>query len=218
MTNTSVNLVPVQRQRARCKKSRARFWLGSCGCYALLWVVALIVLKNIGIDNPKALASDVEKINSQTKEVEIELSQIRSELGRANAELAASQKIGSQPDWSVLLSLISSTLGDSIVLRKCHLMTDQTSASVYSKHKKTVFLQRDGLADKHNTGLGTIELQVGGLGLSQKDVSEFVLRLEDLQLFNQVKLVDTKREPFLDGHAIAFNLICIINSSEVSSP
>lgn len=218
MPKISVNLIPKQRQEDWCKKSRIQFWLGSCGGYALLWVIALLVVKIIGIDDPVALAADVEKINNRSQEVETELSKLRSELERSNAELAASQKIGSQPDWSVLLSLMSSTLGDSIVLRKCLLLTDQSSDPVSSKRKRTTSLQRAGIAKKHDTGMGTVELQVGGLGLSQQDVSKFVLRLEQLEIFDQVKLVETRREPFLDGQAIAFNLTCFINSSEASSP
>lgn len=217
MTRISVNLVPQQRQQARCRKARMQFWMGSCGGYALLWVMALLVIKFIGIAGPEALGSDLEKINNRAKEVEADLAQLRSDLGRSNAELAAAQKIGSQPDWSVLLSLLASTLGDSIVLRDCQLMTDQASDSAASKGKITTFLQEAVSADKPIADLGNIQLQIGGLGLNQQAVSEYVLRLEQLDLFSQVKLVETRREPFLDSQAIAFHIQCVFNSSEASN-
>ncbi len=64
----------------------------------------------------------------------------------------------------------------------------------------------------------TIQLQLGGLGLAQQAVSEFVLRLEETSLFRQVKLLDTKREPFLDSDAIAFHIECLIETEEAVQP
>ena len=218
MTRISVNLVPKQRQKARCMNARLQFWMGSCGGYSLLWVSAFILIRLIGIGGPDALGSDLEKITSRAKEVESDLAQLRSDLGRSSAELAASRKIGSQPDWSVLLSLLSATLGDSIVLRDCQLITDQASDSTSSKGNRTKFLQEAVSTRKPVADMGTVQLQIGGLGLNQQAVSEYVLRLERLELFSQVKLIETKREPFLDGQAIAFHLQCIFNSSEESNP
>lgn len=218
MTRISVNLVPKKRQQARCMNARLQFWMGSCGGYALLWLMAFFLIKIIGIGGPAALGSDLEKITIRAKEVESDLAQLRSDLGRSSAELAASQKIGSQPDWSVLLSLLSSTLGDSIVLRDCQLITDQASGSASSKRNRTTFLHEAVSTKKPVADLGTVQLQIGGLGLSQQAVSEYVLRLERMDLFSHVKLIETRREPFLDGQAIAFRLQCIFNSSGVSNP
>ena len=50
-----------------------------------------------------------------------------------------------------------------------------------------------------------------GLGGSQGDVSRFVLRLEQLDLFRSVKLLDTSREAFADRHVVAFRLECVID-------
>lgn len=215
MTRNSVNLVPKQRQQARCKNARMQFWMGSCGGYALLWLIAFFLLRLIGNGGPNALGSDLEKINNRTKEVEGNLAQIRSDLGRSNAELAASRKIGSQPDWSVLLSVLASTLGDSIVLRECQLTTAQSSDSASSNGKKIKFLQEVVSNNKPVADRGNVQLQISGLGLNQQAVSEYVLRIEQLDLFSLVKLVETRREPFLDSQAIAFSLRCIFDSSEV---
>lgn len=218
MTNNYVNLVPKQRQQASCKKERMHFWMGSCGGYALLWLIAILVIKLIGIAGPDALGADLEKINNRAKEVEADLSMIRSDLGRSSAEFAASQKIGSQPDWSVILSLLSSTLGESIVLREFQLKTDQASDSASSRGINNIFRQEKPASKQQNIDMGMVELEIGGLGLNQQSVSEYVLRLEQLDLFSQVKLVETRREPFLDSQAIAFHLQCIFNSSEASNP
>ena len=63
-----------------------------------------------------------------------------------------------------------------------------------------------------------IQLELLGLGLSQQAVSEFVLRLEEMTLFRQVKLIETRREPYLESEAIAFRIVCVFQTAEVSQP
>jgi hypothetical protein len=51
-------------------------------------------------------------------------------------------------------------------------------------------------------------LTLRGLGRTQSAVSQFVLRLEKLGPFDRVKLIDTRREPFLENEAFAFHVEC----------
>ena len=51
-------------------------------------------------------------------------------------------------------------------------------------------------------------VEIGGLGQSQADVYQFVLRLEQTRLFSRVKLVDTNRYPVGEEEAVAFRLHC----------
>ena len=52
------------------------------------------------------------------------------------------------------------------------------------------------------------------MGRSQSAVAQYVLRLETMGLFAKVNLVETRREPFLDGQAIAFRVACDFKSAE----
>ena len=49
-----------------------------------------------------------------------------------------------------------------------------------------------------------------GCGQSQTAVSNFVLRLERTELFDQVKLIGTSRRPFLSGSAVEFQVECFL--------
>jgi hypothetical protein len=52
------------------------------------------------------------------------------------------------------------------------------------------------------------------VGRSQAAVSQFVLRLEQLGLFDRVTLLDTRREPFGADSAVGFRAVCIMHVRE----
>jgi Tfp pilus assembly protein PilN len=106
--------------------------------------------------------------------------------------------VGKQPDWSILLALLASTLEDEIVLRSVRLVSGAAEEGD----------QREA---------GAPNLDFAGLGQSQAAVSRFVLRLEEISLFRSVKLLDTRREPFLDGHAITFRVECVLDDGGEAS-
>jgi hypothetical protein len=53
-----------------------------------------------------------------------------------------------------------------------------------------------------------VALEILGVGRTPVAVSQHVLRLEQTGLFSKVALVDTGREAYLNGNAIAFRLQC----------
>ena len=55
-------------------------------------------------------------------------------------------------------------------------------------------------------------INIEGLGRSNSAVSEFVLRLESLGLFDSVVLQKGTRETFLSGEAVAFRIQCGIKA------
>ncbi len=206
MSVISVNLVPSARREAQVRSARIRFWFMTCAVYGLGWLGVLVLVGATALNDDTGLRDELRQVNGLVAESESELVALRSELARSRAELTTSRIIGKQPDWSALLALLSTTLGDRIILRNCKLTTLHKSSSA----RKSV----SGVA----RGLTTIQLQLGGFGLAQQAVSEFVLRLEETSLFRQVKLLDTRREPFLDGDAIAFHIECLLETEEGLQP
>jgi hypothetical protein len=59
--------------------------------------------------------------------------------------------------------------------------------------------------------ISTRLLTITGYGRSQAAVSHFVLRLEEAQLFDQVTLIKTSREPFAASDAYAFQIECSLS-------
>ncbi len=206
MSVISVNLVPSARREAQVRSARIRFWFMTCAVYGLGWLGVLVLVGATALNDDTGLRDELRQVNGLVAESESELVALRGELIRSRAELTTSLTIGKQPDWSALLALLSTTLGDRIILRNCKLTTLHKSPGMRGP--------ATGVARESTT----IQLQLGGLGLSQQAVSEFVLRLEETSLFRQVKLLDTRREPFLDGDAIAFHVECLLETEEGLQP
>jgi len=61
-------------------------------------------------------------------------------------------------------------------------------------------------------------LDLAGLAQSQSAVSQFVLRLEKARVFDEVRLVQTGRKPFLKGEAVAFQLECSLTGKKEAKP
>ncbi len=212
MSVIGVNLVPSARREARLRSTRIRFWFMTCVIYGLGWLGVLVLVGATALNDDAGPRDELRQVNALVAESESELAALRGELTRSRAELTTSLTIGKQPDWSALLALLSTTLGDRIILRNCKLTTLHKSPGARGPATAST------VEDRSVTGVAreftTIELQLGGLGLAQQTVSEFVLRLEETSLFQQVKLLDTRREPFLDGNAIAFHIECLLETEE----
>ena len=125
---------------------------------------------------------------------------LRGRISRDEARLASGHAVGEQPDWSLLLAMLSSALGDETVLRSIRLQAPPEAAP-----------GGGGGADAARS-LPPITLDLTGLGRTQQVVSEFVLRLEQMPLFKQIRLVDTRREPFLNLHAVVFRIECVLDA------
>jgi Tfp pilus assembly protein PilN len=97
--------------------------------------------------------------------------------------------ISDQPDWSVLFPILGSTVGDDVVLREIQLKPD---------------------LDPKNKPQQAFNLQLRGFSKTQPGVSQFVLRLGQLKLFDDVKLLRTGREPMNSGQVVTFEISCPI--------
>ncbi|MEE9131439.1 MAG: PilN domain-containing protein [Phycisphaerales bacterium] len=188
----------------------------TCAIYGLGWLGVLGLVGATALNDDAGIRDELRQVNDLVAESESELAALRGELAQSRAELTTSLTIGKQPDWSALLALLSTTLGDRIILRNCKLTTLRKSPGARGP------VTASTVEDRSVTGVArestTIQLQLDGFGLAQQAVSEFVLRLEETSLFRQVKLLDTRREPFLDSDAIAFHIECLLETEEARQP
>jgi Tfp pilus assembly protein PilN len=187
-----VNLVPADRREARRRHRRVQVWITACAIYAVAWVVVHVAIQVTTASDDRVLRGEIEQVRGAVQELDTALAALELDRQQAVAQLHANLAVGKQPDWSILLALLASTLEDEIVLRSVRLVS--------------------GAAEEGETReLGAANLDFAGLGQSQAAVSRFVLRLEQISLFRSVKLQDTRREPFLDGHAITFRVECVLD-------
>jgi hypothetical protein len=132
---------------------------------------------------------------------------LQEKLEKAEVELKAGTLISSQPDWAKLLVLIGEELKGEVVLDNCQLATlnknrqDATNIlqESFSSSPPSVFLAEQ-----------QYKLELSGFGRTQTSVVQFVLRLEQMMMFDKVELVTSRRQTFLKGKAVAFTIECNI--------
>jgi hypothetical protein len=133
------------------------------------------------------------------------IEKLEKRLARARAKLSANESVGNQPDWGLMLALVGEKTGPYVVLRRCDLLpigqTDEKG------REKPVDLAT--LAPQRAGGLeGGYRLALEGVGRDQTAVWRFVLGLEKLGLFDEVKMVNSQGEPFNGERAVAFQVSC----------
>lgn len=201
------NLIPAERLSRNKRNARLRIWAIVCGTYAALLAIAFAVGYSVSNRDDQAVSQRLEAVNQKIEQSSSSINVIKAELAEARAAYRASQAVGSQPDWSALLVLLSGKLGDQIVLDTCDLSpvkdADRPGSTAAGKQAEPQ-LEDVPLAQRR------YELNLSGFGRSQTAVSKFVLRLEKIDLFSEVKLTKSSREPFIDGPAVAFRIECSI--------
>ncbi len=196
-----VNLIPLERRhRMRCRV-HLRGWILAGAAYLLLLGVASVTAGMAWARDDGPIRDELALVSEKLARSQSQHSAVRSELTETTAVLEAQRAVGDQPDWAILLALLDDIRGDEIVFRRILLSpvgdegrtTEQSAAQI-------------------------MRLVLEGYGRTQPDVSGFVLRLEQVVVFDKVKLIDTRREPFLADHAVAFRVECMIRSEGTPTP
>ena len=189
----AVNLIPAQRLEARRRRARLNTWLVAAAVWALV-LAGLWAGTWIGLTGPdRALARQIDQAHELMQQKQADIAALEPELIDAEASLAAGRRVGDEPDWAVLLALLAHWLDDKAVLTRARLSP-----------LNDVPHPDDDLDQRRQ-----YRLELVGLAANQAEVSRLVLRLEQAPIFNEVKLVHTQREPFLDDRqAVGFRIEC----------
>lgn len=198
MMVNGVNLVPMARRYARRRRVWIRFWMTVCVLYMALWLVAFLTAQLTLVSDDRELRMKFDEVYAEVEEAKKEAATLRARISGETSRLQASRAVGEQPDWSLLLALLSETLGDRAVLRSVRLEDGNTVG--------------DAAGESGDAAARPVTLALSGLGQTQQVVSQLVLRLEQTPLFKSVRLIDTRREPFLAGHAVAFRIECVLEA------
>ncbi|MEX0653581.1 MAG: PilN domain-containing protein [Phycisphaeraceae bacterium] len=193
----SVNLIPAARREARGRHMYMRRWGVGVATYAGVLLGAWLASQLIFGGPGRAAADDLAELHDQAKHVEEQIRALKPKLAEAQTTLAASRSVGSQPDWSLLLTLLSQELGEHVMLTSLRLEP----------------VSSDGIAarrDEDPADQSQYRLRMAGLGERQSAVSDYVLRLERTGLFDKVVLIDTRKEPFRETMAVGFRVECAL--------
>ncbi|MEE9211281.1 MAG: PilN domain-containing protein [Phycisphaeraceae bacterium] len=208
---TTVNLIPTPRRDARKRRVHTQRCLVLCVAYTVVLVAVFAACRITWADADHAVTDELNDAAHQIAGSNRAIAALQSQLADARRTLAADQAITQQPDWSLLLALLANTLSDDVVLRSCQLEPNQDPTAKNQRSSNQA--QHVGASV---SGRRSYTLRVSGLGRSQAAVSQFVLRLEQTELFGRVALINTVREPFLAGQAFGFQLECELGAQRSS--
>jgi len=195
-----VNLIPADRREAQQRRRRLRHWIVASVGWTGLVVSASVGSQFLWGTDSAATASELTQTQQQISDSTQKLNNLRRQLAEAQVLRQTAQSLRDQPDWSLLLGILSSALDDDVVLREIQLSP-----------------QRGGTAgDASRSSMYTVQLR--GFSRSQPAVSQFVLRLQQNGLFDEVKLVRTGREPVMNTTAVTFDVSCEIRESGGGAP
>ncbi len=199
-----VNLIPHQRwQQKRCK-SRLRRWASICAVYFASMALCLssaYALWHQDEDTTDRLNQTINRVEKYSHTI-VELKKL---LAQTKGALSTTWAIRSQPNWSQLMTLLSEELGHEVVLNQCELLSvDEQGKPIYgSTEAGSTQLTADALlGERHYV------LKLSGIGRHQNAVSQFVLRLEGLELFDSVRLDKSRSQIFMEEPAVSFTIEC----------
>ena len=207
-----VNLIPIYRVDARRRRTRGRRWVVACAAYAALLTIGYGMCEATWGGTDPQLASELQAASEKLEKSQSVLARLRPELAEGRARLNAARAVALQPDWSIVLAALAKSLGEEVVLSSCKLDTQTAAAPAPSPAASSADADKAKKKPSKPEPVRVV-LSVNGFGRSQVAVSQFVLRLEQMKLFDRVKLIKTSREPFLGGEAVAFQLECLLVGS-----
>jgi hypothetical protein len=202
-----VNLIPADRLAKKHRNARLRAWALIIGAYLLLLATVILTAQIFWGGDGDSIEEERKDVELRIQERNSDLVRLRREIAEAAAELQISKAILGQPDWSKLLGVLGAELGEEIVLSQCWLATLDPDGREVTKNLQQWLSSSPlgALLSERRYGL-----RLCGFGRSQGAVSEFLLRLERLGVFESVGLVNSYRQPFLNSQAVAFNIECRI--------
>ncbi len=189
------NLIPARRLAASRQSSRLRLWTAVCACYVALLGVGYGLTQTYAGQSVGDVTGELSRVGHETRQIKADIRTVHVDLVGQQTELNASRAVGNQPDWSILLAAIASERGEKIFFGQVRLepiVADRAPEAMALDPAR----QRRYL------------VHVFGYAKSQTTASRFAERLEAKGLFDNVKQVQTAREPVLSGEAVSFRLTC----------
>lgn len=194
-TTTSVNLIPAPRLATRQRRRHLRAWAWGLTAYAAAVVLACAAVTLFQTD-PDAgdTLQQVESTRAANRKASAALVDAAKRLSQAQNAQRMVRVLSDQPDWSLLFAALANRLGNETVLRDVQLRAAPVPTATAAKPQAPA----------------RYRLALRGLGKTQAAVSQFVADLEKSQLFDEVRLLRTGREPFLADTAVTFDLDCTL--------
>ncbi len=200
-----VNFIPAERLAAKRRRARITLWVAVCGAYVVVLAAGSLAACVLCPGRDRDLADRLAEAGQQLKQDNQTMLGLRRTLAETTAALETTRAIREQPDWSRLLAGLSRELGQELVLNRFQVVGMKEDGKPLTEPWSEALLGKPlpALVSKHR-----YQLVIQGFGQTQESVSRFALALEGIGLFEQVRLINSSRQTFLSGRAVAFTVEC----------
>lgn len=205
----AVNLIPMARRLAAARRRRIRRWGIVGGFYAVVLACAYGSVVLPGSVGSATLDARIRDVASQAADSEAQTKKVQAEYEAVQSRLRAVRRVTGHPDWSVLLGLISRAREGQVVFEVCEL--EPLAASPAKTAPKPADAAPGGTAPTSPAPApsGTrYVLRLNGMATQQQEIPKFVLRLEALQLFENVTLLESQARQLDEAEVFAFRIEC----------
>jgi Tfp pilus assembly protein PilN len=201
----SVNLLPPSVMRQRSVRRRVRAWSGVLAC-ALGALAIPVVIHQSARAQERSLLARRETMDGDRSALQRELAQETRSIQSLQTQLARADALRSKRSWSALFGMISACMPEGTWLT---MLATDSPGSVSAKAAA-----KGGKAAESDNGDETVRMEgatgltLQGFAVDHEELYAFMSRLKGTNLFGDVELIRSGREPVLDGQAVRFELRC----------
>ncbi|MEM1356154.1 MAG: pilus assembly protein PilM [Planctomycetota bacterium] len=190
-----INLIPSSMYAERARRRTIKGW-SSAVILSLLTMLGMIVIGSARSEGPdtSAMQGRLNAAEKQSDQLIFQISRSRQRTESARNELASMEQVAEQPDLQLLFRIVGQQLGRQAML---------TGIRLGSAEDATI-RQTVGTATDHKRRW----IVLAGIAEDHQRVPAIVLRLESLELFDQVVLHETYPESYRGSTRVGFRIAC----------
>lgn len=197
----AINLLPPSRLHAQRAARRKRTWILVAGAYALVAVGGTSLLLPRSTGDEREVMRELTKLRGVGAELNKQVEASRAATGAAQSQLRAANAVGEQPDWSMLLARLAQERGAEAVLESVELATVQVAAESGGADAKAKPGAKPPMKD-------VLILRLAGATRSPDEAYVFAHRLEQIGLFTQARVLETRPRDLAGEQVSAFRIEC----------
>lgn len=191
-----MNFIPVSRLEAKRHRRKLRRWSWVVIAYTSVSLMAFLYCRSRWNTDNNGQAAELAALTAKIKEHSQAAYASQRELSEVRSHLQAAHFVRDYPDWSNLLVVLARQFRGQMVLRECELMDDVGPGK--------------GLPVPETAAKSPFVLRIAGYSRTQEEAGELASELDKTNIFDQVKLLKAKREPFREAEATAFRVECLL--------
>lgn len=182
-----LNLMPPDLIRRMQGRRKQRQWCIAGTVYAIAVAVGTVIALPTH-SSTREIEAAIDATTSQSQHVALRITEAQAELKRISDEINLASRVSSGVPWSVLLKLLSTRLSEDMTLTRLTLVGPPRV--------------------EKNTPEQVYSLTIGGEAAHHQKVTAFVVSLEGLPVFDEVKLVKTVQSGDGDLVRVPFEIAC----------